>query len=236
MVDTFGVLEYPTVQPPATDDDSVTDPALDKLAAFLAAVLNVQLSQAWTAVNPGKKFVEQFFTNSPADSTFNERDLPSLFLWRNQALDDQLTDDWLETMTDVTVLWVPQNADQAKRSLRDPGLNGFQKTISRALNVGRDPAWFDPSDPDPDSLNLGSVIMLRAGLFRDPYVTSCRREPLAIVKDDTRATYPGITLTIKISEITVWDPAAGRVASATQTTQTAGGNFVLEFQLPKPTP
>lgn len=231
MADTFGVLEYPVVQPPPSDNDSVTDPALDKIGAYLQAVLNAHIGLAWFTVNPGKKFVEQFFTNSPSDSTFNERDLPSLFLWRQQTVDDQLTDDWVETFTDVTVLWVPQNAEQAKRSLRDPGMNGFQKTISRALYLGRDPAWIDATDQDTEALSRGSVLMIQAGLFREPFVTTCRREPLAIVKDETRASYPGISLTMKIAEITVWDPAAHGFESQVDVTSTAGA-LTLESKIP----
>jgi hypothetical protein len=236
MADEFGAVQFP-VAPPRNDDQSVTDPALDKIGSYLQAVLNNRLNAAWGAVAPNTKFVQQFFTNNPTDSTFNDRDLPALFLWRSRSMDDQLADDYLETITDVVVLWIPTTADQFKRSLRDPIFNGFQKATSQAINVGRDPAWVDPLDPDSESPELGSVLMERAGLFRMPYATTCKRvdNGVKIDKGSGTATYPAYVLTLRISEVNRQDPSVHGVPSKLDSVQTSG-SLVLESILPIPPP
>src|SRR6478752_3855559 len=140
--DKFGALTFP-VQIPGPGD-SVHDPALDCIGSYLTACLNSMLGSSWKAVNPGRKFVESFNTNN-ANDEFNERDLPALFLNRTSSFDDHATDDWVETITDVSVTWVPQTAVQAKRVLRSTGVNGLSKVITRALELGRSPAWIDPA-------------------------------------------------------------------------------------------
>jgi hypothetical protein len=122
MADYFGALTFPAQIP--GPNSSVFDPALDAIGGYLSACLNDQLKSSWGAVNPGVPFVKSFRTDTPGYE-FNERDLPALFVWRSGSVDEQVTDDWTETITEVTVTWVPQNAVQAKRSLRATGVNGF---------------------------------------------------------------------------------------------------------------
>lgn len=232
MADQFGALEFPAQAPNLAAGDSVTDPRLDKLGGFLQAVLNADVGLAWNVVSPGKKFVEQMFTNDPADSTFNERDLPSLFVYDARSTSNQMADDLVEDVSQVTVLWVPQNVDQARRSLRSTGVNGLKKSVERAFYLGRHPAWVDPGDPDPDAAMLGSVLMTRAGLCKWPFVRSAQTTPLTIVTDGSAPrTYPGYSLTVELSEVTQWDPGAYSPTSAVDTTQTAGA-LGLEFILP----
>lgn len=234
MSDRYGALQFP-VSPPV-GKDSVSDPALDYIARYLQACLNAQLNQAWSAVNPGRNFVQSYQTQSPGD-TFNERDLPCLYVGRTAMIDDQVTDDWVECTTDVTLTWVPQNAEQAKRSLREPGFNGFQKVVSRALSLGRSPSWVDPLDADPAALTLGSVLIERARLFRWPFLTGGRQDTVVITKGTQSSEYPAFTLTMKIHEITQWDNSfdsitmASRDPSKLDETVTSGG-LSIEAKIP----
>lgn len=235
MSDHFGALEFP-VQVPGPDD-SVHDPALDCLGCYLAACLNDQLGPSWQAVNPGRKFVQSFATNA-AFELFNERDLPALFGYRSMSYDEQYTDDWTMTSTDVAMTWVPQNADQAKRALRSTGVNGFSKVVTRALALGRSPAWIDPLDTDPDAPTLGSVLVDRARLIRMPYVISAKSDQVTIQKGMDYDTYPAFTVMIKIQEITEWDESfdsismVDRAPSKLNETVTSG-NYSISALIPK---
>ena len=236
MSDFFGDLQFPVQVPGATD--SVHDPALDKIGAYLAACLNANLNASWGAVNPGQPFVKVVQTNSPSDSTFNEKDLPALFLWRNAMNNEQTTDDWTEVISDVTLLWVPQNAVQAKRSLRSPGVNGFTKVVTRALELGRTPAWIDAGDTDPTAATLGSVLLERARLFRWPYLTNSKYDTVTIQKGNVQGSYSAFTANLRISEITNWDESfdsitgSNRDVSKLDETITQGPGFQLEALIP----
>lgn len=237
MSDNFGALSFP-VQPVPVGG-SVSDPALDKIGAYLAACLNQELNKSWGQVNPGRKFVESIQTNQP-DDTFNEKNLPALFLWRFQTTNDQVSDDWTEVLTDVQLTWVPQNAVQAKRAMRSPGMNGFQKVVTRALALGRSPAWVDLGDPDPTAPMLGSVLIERCRLFRWPYITTVKTDPIQIIKGSEVASYTAFTAMLRISEITQWDESfdsilgTDRAPSALDNTVSQGPGFSLETLIPKP--
>ena len=232
MSDHFGSLKFP-VQIPGPGD-SVHDPALDYIGSYLMACLNDQLNNSWSAVNPGIPFVKSFQTNNPGD-TFNERDLPALFLLRSGSVNDQVTDDWTEVTTDVSITWVPQNAVQANRKLRATGVNGLQKVISRALALGRSPAWVDPADTDPLSVTLGSALVDRARLFRMPFVTTSKIDSVTIEKGTVVDVYPAFTVLIKIHEITNWDESfdsismRNRAVSKLDNTTTAGAFKISEL-------
>lgn len=234
MADQFGAISFPVDAP--TSGTSVNDPALDYIAQYVQACCNFQLAASWGSVNPGKKFIQSYQTQSPGD-TFNDRDLPCLYVWRSHETNDRVTDDWVETTTDVTLTWVPQNADQAKRSLREPGANGFQKVVGRALALGRSPVWVDPLDPATDAKTLGSVLIDRAKLFREPFLTTARQDTVVITKGTQTSTYPAFTLMMKIHEITQWDPSFDSIAMAPRAPSkldetVTSGNFSLESLIP----
>lgn len=236
MSDNFGTLEFP-VSPPA-GDEAIHDSTLSKIGAYLAVCLNDALATSWKTVNPSATFVKTVQTNSPDDSTFNTKELPALYLWRTAINLDQVTDDWTEAVSDVTLLWVPQDAVQAKRSLRAPGVNGFAKVVARALELGRHPGWVDSGDQDPQAKTLGSVLIERCNLFRWPFLTLCKYDTLEIPKGSETASYPAFTANLRISEITNWDESydsivgADRAASKLDETVTQGPGFNIESLLP----
>ena len=211
MSDSFGSMTFPVPIP--GPNDSVHDSALDCLGSYLTACLNDQLGPSWSAVNPGKKFVESFQTSEPGDS-FNERDLPAMFLYRTASFDEPVTDDWIEQTTDVTVTWVPQSAVQFKKNLRATSINGFSKVVTRALHLGRSPAWIHPADKSTSSKTRGSPLMERAGFFRVPLVTSAKIDYVTVEKGLDVATYPAFSLIIRIFEITNWEDSFDSITMA----------------------
>ena len=228
--DRFGGLEFPAQVPGA--DEAVTDRAIGTIAAYLAAVIRADLQAAWSRVAPGQSVVEQSFTSDPEDSTFNERDLPALFVWRRSDKTESWTDDWVRVETDVGILWVWRPQDQVKRSLRAPIYNGIRRAVDRALYLGRHPAWVDPDDEDPTAQELGSVLMTRAGLVEWPEVSTSKVAPITIqmLGHESRK-YPAILCSLSISEITEWAPGTrGAAAEADWRVQNAFGDVIASVE------
>lgn len=234
--DQYGVLKFPA-RPP-NDNEPITDQALYCIGSYLMAVLNSKLNGAWNVVNPNVPFVKSIQFDDPNDgSMMNEKDLPALYVWRQSMYDQQSTDDWTETTSDIAIMWIPQTATQAKRSLRAPGINGFAKTITRALGLGSDPSWIDPLDADPGSKIYGSGLMERAGLHARPYLTTTRYDSITVEKGTDIAKYPAFTTIMRISEITrwdnSWDPILSAPASPSKIDETiTAGAFQVKAKIP----
>jgi hypothetical protein len=211
MADTFGALELPAQIPTASD--TVTDPALDVIGEFSAAVLNFYAGDAWAwaavAVD-STPFVKTVNTHNPEDVEFNSRDLPALFLWRSRGITERLADDWLIARDNVTLLWVPRPEAQKKRARRSPIFNAFEKFLAPAFENGRDPAWIKAGDTDPFAASRGSSFLDWAGLFRAPteqpiQVTNTK---LVIQMEGSEPrTYDAVTLQMELAERLVRDPA-----------------------------
>src|SRR3954469_13535154 len=112
MSDNFGGLAVP----PSTSG-LVGDPTLEKLGAFLRAVLDDVLATAWAASTPAPTgnevpVVKTVYTHSWEGFGFNENALPALFVWRDSGLQEQTASDWLTDQTIIRALWVLPPAPQ----------------------------------------------------------------------------------------------------------------------------
>lgn len=154
MSDDFGAAPIPAVAPTT---EPVTDPALATLLAFVAAVFNAQLAEAWSAVCPGKRVVEAAHAVDPETVTFVDRDLPALYAHRaeNKA-HRQEGDDWRVAQSTIVLWWVPPSTKQAIAALRSPFVNGLMKALDRALRLGRDPSWVAAAELDPTARTLAA--------------------------------------------------------------------------------
>lgn len=159
MADTFGLLPLPA--PAATPGSAVSDPCLDVLLSFFAAVLNAELAAAWSSVHPRSEqnalgpAVAFTFGHSP-QREFIDRKLPALFLFRSGggAYEDW-TADIHRAEEQLTLHWVFPPAKQEQQALRDPIVNGLSKALARAIRDGRHPAWVVASDlADEDAIRL----------------------------------------------------------------------------------
>jgi hypothetical protein len=90
MADTFGSLAYPA----EPESGALSDPALEKFGDFFAAVINANLGTVWQQNKPGDPPVKQVLLGNPEVTTLNERDLPSLFVWRQVMHQVRETDEW----------------------------------------------------------------------------------------------------------------------------------------------
>ena len=229
MADTFGSLAYPA----DPDTGALSDPALDKFGAFIAAVINANLGGVWLQKFPGSPPIKGApLLGNPEVTTLNERDLPSLFVWRQHMQQVRETDEWHTDHSTIHVLWTPPAVTQAVLGGLVPFFNGVTKCIFRAITLGRDPAWVDPGDEDPDARSLGSALTERAGLLYPPEITQCEPYLLKLQSDTQSRKYPSVLAKIKAVESTYWDPSLRGTPAAHTTSLENNGVGLVELQDP----
>lgn len=163
--DTFGLLPIPV-----TVDTSAAlgDPALTKMLAAFAAVLNAHGSTAWgTTGQPTVPVVKTVYPHNPEHAVFAEKALPALYLYRLGAQEPpfQLTDDVRLTSDMLRLLWVPSSASQEHQRIRAPFANAVVKILDNFIHRTRDASWVDAGDTDPRAAAEGSILVDRAKLF-----------------------------------------------------------------------
>ena len=170
MADTFGALTQPSSVPGTDDGEGVTpgaagDPCLDVLLAFFSAALIADVGDAWEARAPAtdeQPIVRAVFTHDPTTCEFRETLLPALYLWRRGEGPgfDEYMEDHLRASETLTLWWVlPYAADPDVRRQRAPIVNAVGKSIARACNAGRHPAWVLAADStaDADAVRLATT-------------------------------------------------------------------------------
>lgn len=152
MTDFFGGVAIPVSDD--ADLGPIGDPALGMVGAYLAATLNTYCGAAWLALrprpNPGEqKPVRNVFTHNPQERSFNESQLPALFLWRDDSTFADIGDGWRRQDGKWRGLWIFPPDPQEKQTPRRPFGNAVAKVIDNALERGRDPSWVLAEDLDP---------------------------------------------------------------------------------------
>lgn len=156
MADTFGGLTLPA----PTTDSPIGDPAIGKLLGFFKAVVNAYVGDAWATLRPRAGDEALPIRNTSSDDphlrTFNEKDLPTLFMWRRQGKPVDWASDLQVSEDLVRGLWVFPPEPQFKQTPRSPFGNSLVKALVKALNLGRDPAWFDTGDTEVTALSYAA--------------------------------------------------------------------------------
>jgi hypothetical protein len=166
MSDLFGLMSLPVAVPAA--GAAVSDPALDVVLAFMQAVLNSDLGDAWAAVCPGDPLpVAYVFNHNPDLESFNANETPALYMWRS---DDggagRYSQDLIADESGFQCLWVPPPAEQEDRRKREAIRNGIKKSLRAAFAQGRHPAWVVAGDTYYDPTDYGSVLLYHAKISR----------------------------------------------------------------------
>lgn len=159
MAEFYGAMTLPIAEP--GPDDSVSDPLIDYTLSYFKAFINAYGATAWQAVMPNALPVTTVKPNDPEELDFNERDLPCLYMWRTGADNgkpERLAEDIWIMRDQLHVFWVFPPARQAIRALRGQFVAGMAKMLHVAIELGRDPSWVVPGDPDSSSATLGSVF------------------------------------------------------------------------------
>lgn len=168
MADTYGAATLPiAVTTPAGD------PALAKVGAYLKAVVNPRMQAAWTAVWPrsGEAAlpIKVVFTHDPRKRQFNDRDLPALYIFREDGEFSLPAADWRSEESRWKALWVLPSAAQDAAASIDPLWQAFAKACHEALVRGIDPLWVDAGETatlatsvaaDTDSVALSMATLV----------------------------------------------------------------------------
>ena len=173
MSDAIGILDLPVptpdITPPQERDAAPGDPALVQLAAFVAAVLQSDVGDAWAALSPGKPDqtgaiageadgsgpVRAAWFSDPRRGHFNPEHLPGIFVYRAP----QTTARWFladaqRAVSQIVIAWVmpPAGVNEQRRE-RDPFVHAVRSSLHVALTQRRHAAWVLDSDAaDADAL------------------------------------------------------------------------------------
>jgi hypothetical protein len=157
----WGTTELPLAAP--ATGDAVTDKAASVLLAYFKAFVNAYAPAAWQSVFKSSvatvptRPVVGAFINDPSNSEFNERDLPAIFLWRDNGDDEWIAADWRITTDNWKLLWIFPPAVQGTQQARDPIINGLAKLLSFALKRGRDVSFQVAGDSDTTALDVAAL-------------------------------------------------------------------------------
>ncbi len=167
MGDQFGALALPPTA--AVTGEAAGDPCLSRIANYLKAWLNVECLTAFRSVFPtaaSAAVVNHAFIHDPAQCVFNERDCPSLYLFRTGGeAAERVSEDYDITHDVVQLYWVfPPVAPETQR-IRSPMASAVQKEVVHAIEIGRHPAYVLAGDPDATASSQGSVIYRVAGIY-----------------------------------------------------------------------
>lgn len=165
--DSFGALSIPlSAKDPAL---AAGDPALTYIGDYLVHWLvndgNVGAQWQIAGVAPNQPPVVTMTVGAPDDEgySFDVKQLPALFIFREGGREDWWGDDWGVDITTVKILWVlPIGMPLAQRS-RLPFLNAMAKAVHDGVEIGRTPSWVQPNDPDSQALTQGSLFYTYAG-------------------------------------------------------------------------
>jgi hypothetical protein len=162
---TIGALAVPLVAP-ANSSSTVSDPALDIVLGFIAAVLKSYAATAWASVAPGEPIVRRAFTHDPEDYDFSEGDLPALYMFRTGSANppEDQSDDLRQHTDSVRLFWIVPRCEPDQERRRVPFFPALGKLIDLKIQQTRDPAYVLASDTDPAKTAQGTVVMRAAGL------------------------------------------------------------------------
>lgn len=207
----LGALLLPAPAPDS-QDDSVGDPALDILGDFFATVLRHYLDLAWSDCAPGEEIVKKILKHDPEDFDFAAKDTPVLCLWREgDSSPKNLADSFVETETQLRVLWVLPPATKFKNGKRSSFFAAFDKVIGLVALHERDRSYIHPSQANPahpsydEAAAYGSDIFALAGI--DWWkLQSVQRAPVDVEGGSQTHRFIGYLASFAIGETTVTDP------------------------------
>ena len=201
-MNTFGASTIP-LQSPATGE-AVGDPALDVLLSFCKAVLNADAATAWATRAAGETPpVREVFAHDPVANDFVDRDLPALFMYRDNGgtYEDEGIDLHRENST-VKLRWVFPPTVQGPQASRDPIISGMSKTLAKAITQGRHASWVVADDlADNDALRTAAATSTSIQTITGAGFTG------ALAGDGVHAARPiSITTTAAVGAYNTTDP------------------------------
>jgi hypothetical protein len=203
MADKYGLVSMPVAL--ATGDEAAGDPAISRLLAFLQSWLNANGSTAWAQVMPGAPLVRSVFSHNPEEVEFNERHLPALFAWREEADSEQIADDILLESNTVQMLWVFPPTQQSIQRKRQSFLNALWKLVDAGIERGRTPGYLVVGDPDPLAASQGSLLYPSIGAWSLKLKKRKRRVFVEQILDGKPLRYFAVEMAATLEEDQTYD-------------------------------
>lgn len=200
MADTFGAVTLPA----SASDDPIGDPALRRLAQFVAAVINANCTDAWQGVSPAPQPVgdtlpvQYQLLHNPQTGGFNHEHLPALFAWRERGKPTQSGADRFEDIDQIELMWIfPSNPREEARN-RDPFVNIVKKSVGSAITTGRISTWVDDGDTDPTAATVAaspdSFLLAKATALTSQSYSGAGID--GALGDDTLSPRLGVTISL----------------------------------------
>lgn len=226
MADTYGAITLPAAAAPP--GGSVTDPLLDYSLAYFQAVINAKLAAAWVTVAPGTLPVKTIKPADPEEVDFLDNDLPALYMWRTGGNPpERLAEDIWQTHDKIHVLWILPPARQAFQRIRTQFVNGLNKDLHEAIELGRDPCWIVPNDEDVSAQTFGSVFARFAG-WSSMYMGPWSAKALIIdMEGAPKRSYYAYQTELDVTELFDQDITRFAPNSGVQTTVTNSGGVTI---------
>ncbi|WP_394849697.1 hypothetical protein LZC95_19870 [Pendulispora brunnea] len=216
MGDRYGLVTAPVA--PAGADEAAGDPALTHLAEFLRAWLNANAMEAFGHLMPRLPPCREAFCHDPEEVSFNERDLPAIFVWREGGNSERIADDYHVETSELALLWVVPPSPQAKQRIRQPFANAIWKLVDMGIERGRAPGFVVAGDSDPRAASEGSLIYGYLGAWSIDLRRRRRRTFVEAMSDSPARRYPAVEMTLELRELQEYD--LGRYAPMPITNQT----------------
>lgn len=189
----FGPLVFPVTPGSA-------DPSLAIVGQFLQAAINDKTAAAWASLMADAPACRSVFLNDPEEIDFNEKFLPSLFLWRDHGVSQVIADDIIADIGTLHALWIFPTATQAMQGKRSSFTNAIWKAVVAAVFRGRTPGWTVSGDTDPRAATEGSFL----GAFLREWTlttTEGRDGQMVEVTADAKRTYSALRMQFELQEI-----------------------------------
>jgi len=180
------------------------DPLLYYVGEYLKTVINAQCGAAYLALDPLKKVpVLELDYVDPEDHSFNARDLPALYLYRDTFPAERVADDRYIQKSRIAAHWVPFPINLQRRQERAPFVNALAAVINRAIIRGRHPSWVVPGDTDPDAAYFGSSLIGWTGAHKPFAFIESKRTTIEIKGHEGE--YTGLKVVLQAEELLVED-------------------------------
>jgi hypothetical protein len=187
------------------------DPLLFYLGSYLQTVINSRCGAAYGSLDPrpgtalnNLAVIEVDYVD-PDDHSFNARDLPAIFIYRDTFPAERIADDMYEQNSHVGIQWVPRPDNLQRRQEVAPFVNAIAAVINRALIRGRDPGWIVAGDTDPDAAYFGSSLLGWSGVDRPFKLIESKRKPVTI--EGHEGEYSSLKVILQSNELLHEDPA-----------------------------
>lgn len=141
------------------------DPGLAVILDYLQTWMNAYEGDAWRALAPAAVGgtsvpVKTVHTHDPEERSFNERDLPALYVSRQRGRPQELAPDLEMSEDELHLHWVYPPVPQGRQKARDPFATRIARAVRVALRKCAFSLWVHERDEaDADAFRLSTATV-----------------------------------------------------------------------------